>query len=135
MLPSIFKTVFQFLEFSVLKLANVFPQTLQEIEEMDLAMEEEKKSTIKEVLKQIIADESLKPYFSEKAKVLNEISILKPDGSVRRPDRIVITPEEVMVIDYKTGKENPEYEEQLEEYKSLLIEMGYKNVKGRLVFV
>ena len=114
---------------------DIFPQTLQEIEEMDLAMEEDKKSTIKKVLKQIISDESLSPYFSEKAKVLNEVSILKADGSVRRPDRIVITQEEVMVIDYKTGKESPKYEEQLEEYKSLLIEMGYKNVKGRLVFV
>jgi len=112
-----------------------FPQTFQEIEEMDLAMQEDKKLTIKEVLKKIMADETLKPYFFNEAEVLNEISILKPDGSVRRPDRIVITPREVMVIDYKTGKENPMHEKQLEEYKSLLIEMGYKNVSGRLVFI
>ena len=112
-----------------------FPQTFQEIEEMDLAMDEEKRSMVKGALKKIIADETLKPYFFTEAEVLNEISILKTDGSVRRPDRIVIMPEEVMVIDYKTGKENPKYEEQLEEYKSLLIDMGYKNVQGRLVFV
>lgn len=114
---------------------NKFPQTFQEIDEMDLTMDEEKKSMIKSALKKIIADETLKPYFFGEAEVLNEISIIKSDGSVRRPDRIVIMPEEVMVIDYKTGKENPKYEEQLEEYKSLLIEMGYKNVQGRLVFV
>lgn len=112
-----------------------FPQTFQEIEEMDLAMDEEKKSMVKGALKKIIADKTLKPYFFTEAEVLNEISILKTDGSVRRPDRIVITSDEVMVIDYKTGKENSKYQEQLEEYKSLLIEMGYKNVQGRLVFV
>jgi RecB family endonuclease NucS len=43
--------------------------------------------------------------------------------------------DEVVVVDFKFGKPNPEYNEQVERYMKLLREMGYKQVRGYLWYV
>jgi RecB family exonuclease len=55
---------------------------------------------------------------------------------VRRPDRIVIKPDHVMIIDYKTGREyQAKYEAQLAEYQACLLEMGYKDVRTEILYI
>ena len=95
----------------------------------------EDKEQLKPLLHKVLNDEELSPHFSDKADILNETSIIDTDGAHYRPDRISMVHDEVLVVDYKTGKENPKYEKQLNHYVKLLQEMGYKNVKGRLLYI
>lgn len=112
-----------------------FPQNQNEIEQVTAEIPEERKQVVKEALGKILTDETLKLYFAPDAIVLNEKSILDKDGRTYRPDRIVFLRDQVMVLDYKTGQDNPQYQEQIDNYCSLLQQMGYANVKGRLVFI
>ena len=53
------------------------------------------------------------------------------DGSFYRPDRVVETPDEVVVIDYKFGAvERSSYKKQVRTYMQLIGEMGYARVSG-----
>ncbi len=113
-----------------------FPQNEDEMSECLLTVESaDDRKLLETVLREIMNDDSLKPYFAPGVKVLNETSILCPNGQLRRPDRVVFMDDEVMVIDYKTGQESEQYQEQLSEYCTLLEQMGYENVHGRLIYL
>jgi RecB family endonuclease NucS len=53
----------------------------------------------------------------------------------KRPDRVMLNEQEVIVVDYKFGEEKHEHSQQLKQYKDLMRKMGYKNVKGYLWYV
>ena len=68
----------------------------------------------------------------------NECSILQNIGGelqIRRPDRVMIKGEEVIVVDFKFGKKSPEYAAQVRNYMQLLKQMGYRQLKGYLWYV
>ena len=78
-----------------------------------------------------LGDERVKPWFLPGAKVWNEREILQADGSFYRPDRVVETPDGVVVIDYKFGSvERSSYKKQVRTYMQLIGEMGYARVSG-----
>jgi ATP-dependent exoDNAse (exonuclease V) beta subunit len=115
---------------------QVFPQNEEELAEVLATIDNaEDKQILGAALREIMNDSSLNPYFAPGVTVLNETSILCPNGQLRRPDRIVFMDDEVMVIDYKTGKEDDDYQKQLDEYCALLEQMGYKNVHSRLIYL
>jgi len=62
-------------------------------------------------------------------EVLNEQDIFGADGSVERPDRVVVRGREVTIIDYKFGTEEESYFRQVRRYARLWHELGY-TVKG-----
>jgi len=66
---------------------------------------------------------------------LNEVSVFDVDGTVHRPDRVVILPDRTIIIDYKFGEPEPFYKKQVSTYMDLYKQMGYKNVSGCLWFV
>ncbi len=39
------------------------------------------------------------------------------------------------LIDYKTGEQSPAHEKQINNYKSLLVQMGYKNIQTYLLYI
>ena len=57
--------------------------------------------------------------------MLNEQDIFGPDGSVERPDRVVVRGREVTIIDYKFGSEEERYFRQVRRYARLWHELGY----------
>ncbi|MEA4981924.1 MAG: UvrD-helicase domain-containing protein [Paludibacter sp.] len=68
-----------------------------------------------------------KEWFKEGVQVLNETTILTPEGYQYRPDRIIIERNKATVIDYKFGEhELPSYERQVINYTNLLNRMGYE---------
>ncbi len=67
--------------------------------------------------------------------VLNEVEILGADGLLHRPDRVVVSGGDAMVIDYKFGEEKSAYRHQVALYKRLLGSLGYKSVRGWLWYV
>ena len=74
-------------------------------------------------------------FFPSDARILNESEIISCSGETRRTDRVLEHDGQIMVIDYKFGKENPEYHKQVRGYMNLFKEMGYKDVSGYLWYV
>jgi len=73
-------------------------------------------------------------YFGAGLTIKNEAEILLKDGSIYRPDRVILEEGKAVVIDYKTGKEALKHHEQLLLYGNLLHEMGYKEVERFLIY-
>lgn len=77
-------------------------------------------------------------WFSRKWDVFTEQSIMLADGEnrIRRPDRILESDNEVVVIDYKfTSRHNPEYNQQVSVYADALRQLTGKKVSGYLWYV
>ena len=66
----------------------------------------------------------------------NELEILTQLGTVLRPDRVVISDKNAVVIDYKTGKKNAQkYHSQMQDYEQALLSLGYASVKKILLYI
>jgi ATP-dependent exoDNAse (exonuclease V) beta subunit len=87
------------------------------------------------IFHKILNDKSLAPYFAPNVKVLNETSILFPNGNLLRPDRVVFLEDKVVVIDYKTGDPNAAHKEQIDQYCEAIRNMGYAVVEGVVLYI
>ena len=59
-----------------------------------------------------------------------------PNGTTRRPDRVMIAGDRAVVVDYKFGDRDAErYRRQIGGYCTLLRGMGYARVEGYLWYV
>ena len=74
-------------------------------------------------------------WFSPGNNVMREAEILLPSGRTRRPDRVIMRDDKVIIIDFKFGEEYQKYHDQLKQYRSFLSEMGYKNIEACLWYV
>jgi ATP-dependent exoDNAse (exonuclease V) beta subunit len=99
----------------------------------ELTMEE--RTDIKNKIHDIVDHPELSPYFSKGKEVRNEQDILTRDGKLLRPDRIVIQGDQATVIDYKTGRKNPAYHQQIQLYADALEGMGYQIENKILVYI
>ena len=90
---------------------------------------------IERMIRQRLSDPRVADWFSDGWTLYNECSILLPDGSVRRPDRVMTDGQRTIVVDFKFGHERNEYHQQVGEYMDLLRQMGHANVQGYLWFV
>lgn len=75
-------------------------------------------------------------FFPQGARILMESSLIDLDGQQHRPDRVIIYPDgRVVIVDYKFGAPKDDYIAQIECYRNLFIQMGYKDVSAHLWFV
>ena len=99
----------------------------------------EKAQEIYEIAEKALNLEEVKDWYSGEWTLYNECSIIYNDeqGKIqtRRPDRVMMKKDEVVVVDFKFGKKKPEYSTQVREYMSLLLEMGYTDIKGYIWYV
>ena len=72
---------------------------------------------------------------SDRSSVLNETELIDTDGSISRPDRVVLTGNKVIVIDYKFGEHDNRYVRQVRRYADLWRRMGYGEVSSFLWYV
>jgi ATP-dependent exoDNAse (exonuclease V) beta subunit len=68
-------------------------------------------------------------------KVLKEAGILLPTGVTRRPDRVIFKNGKTTIIDFKFGEENSHYADQVNQYRKLIFEMGYKEIDAFIWYV
>lgn len=81
-------------------------------------------------LHELVTDPEVKSWFDGSYRVLNERSILT-GTELKRPDRIMLNDEEVIVVDYKSGEmELDKYHYQVRTYVNELKRCGYPNVFG-----
>lgn len=97
-------------------------------------LDDEEREDLHVLLIKLLHQPKLEPWFSPGLDVRNEADILLPDGSMYRPDRVVLTRDQVVLIDYKTGREAETHIRQLNRYARLLIEMGHRKILKLLVY-
>jgi len=96
----------------------------------------EQREQLKPIIIAIVSHKDLHSYYSEGFEVYNERDIITKEGLILRPDRIVINSKnEAIVIDYKTGLENPKHKEQLYDYQLVLESMGFVVTKKILIYI
>ncbi len=80
-------------------------------------------------LNELLTNDEVIQWFNGSYKVINERNILTGDNGLKRPDRIMIASDEVVVIDYKSGDtESDKYKYQLRSYMAELRKCGFPNV-------
>lgn len=98
------------------------------------------KETIIQMLKSLVNNELLKQYFQPEniQQVFNEVSIFSSENTFR-PDKIIISKQnEVVVLEFKTGKERKKYHQQIKNYIQLLQNIYNQNnytYKAFLVYI
>lgn len=82
--------------------------------------------SLQKTVRQIMDHPDLKRLFNSSDIILNERSIITKDGLLLRPDRINISPSDTAIlVDYKTGSPRAYHIDQLRDYASALMEMGF----------
>lgn len=99
-------------------------------------IEESNQATIKSKLEEIVNHEELQPYFADGVVAFNEREIVDVDNQIVIPDRLVyLSSNEVVIIDYKTGKESVEHQQQLLKYERVLKSMNLRVQKKLLIYI
>ena len=78
------------------------------------------------------------PWYDGSWQLFNEREIIwmTPEGlQQRRPDRVMLQGNEMIVVDFKFGKPKASHQRQVQTYLKILQQMGYINVKGYLWYV
>ena len=95
-------------------------------------------------LKQLLTHPEVQHWFNNSYKVLTEADILtannnlKGELTVYRPDRVMFSPSETVIVDYKFAENQTivsKYKKQISNYKTLVQEMGHPNVRAWLWFI
>ena len=86
-----------------------------------------------------LSDKTVEEWFSDEWTLYNECTILTKDSAGKlieyRPDRVMVSNKETVIVDFKFGVPRPEYKEQVSNYMKLLSQMGYKGVRGYIWYV
>ena len=91
---------------------------------------------IRKLLSERIREASGYGWFpDDRSRVLNETTLIDSDGSMHRPDRVVLGEGKVVIIDYKSGEHDARYSRQLLRYAGIWSAMGYADVTAVLWYV
>ncbi|UOB19256.1 UvrD-helicase domain-containing protein [Abyssalbus ytuae] len=117
---------------SKIKYSSDIESAIEDCIEEGIISNEEKITVVKKI-KDVVLHSELQKYFSNKNVVLNEQAILCKEGSIVKPDRIVVyNNTRTTIIDYKTGTDNPAFDNQLNMYAKHLEEMNY-NIENKII--
>ena len=94
------------------------------------------KETVQKTITDILENKELVEFFNPEYKILNEHSIIQKEGSIVKPDRVVLKSKtEAMILDYKTGVFQESHRRQIEQYTDALEMMGYFVSKKTLLYI
>ena len=97
-------------------------------------MKHSDKEEIAKKLEQLFKVPGFTALFDQKGEVFAERA-LASQGKRYQPDRVVVTDDMTMVVDYKREKEADKHKQQVATYASLLSQMGYQNLRKILVYI
>jgi len=90
---------------------------------------------IKSKIYEVVEHPTLKKYFNADLLVFNEQELITSQKVRQIPDRIVINGNKVVIIDYKTGKQEKKHEQQIGDYGLIISEIGYNVMQKLLVYI
>ena len=115
----------------LIKTPDDLQKALEEVfENGDMTKEERKK--VRKTVEGVLSHPDLCHFFGKGQTIYNEWELLKADGSLLRPDRLIVNDRNVSILDYKTGKKNPRHREQIMAYADALNEMGF-TIKDKVI--
>lgn len=82
----------------------------------------------------VLAHPLLQACFSPIYRIYNERELCC-DGRIYRPDRVAVGPDDLYVVDYKTGEAHAEHVRQVAAYRDLLFRMTAKPVRAYIVYI
>ena len=100
----------------------------------------ETEEEIRDLTERAFSLPQVKDWYSGTWRLFNECDIIWQENGelrTRRPDRVMMRGEEIVVVDFKFGKPNKKYNKQVQGYMQLLVRMGYvaENIRGYLWYV
>ena len=100
----------------------------------------ETEKSIRELTHHAFSLPQVQDWYSGSWHLFNECDIIwqeRGELRTRRPDRVMMRGNEIVVIDFKFGKQNKKYNKQVQGYMQLLTRMGYlkENIEGYLWYV
>jgi len=88
-------------------------------------------NALKEKIETLISNPNVQPWFDGSSNVLNETTIIAPGFDLKRPDRVMIDGQKVVIVDYKNSSQpSAEHLRQVKKYAEKIQEMGYSEVSG-----
>ena len=146
-LGNLYHSIFQYIRTS-----DDIPHTIQLLKSKgcfgDLLEAQEAQETVTKMINDISTEHP--EWFAADWKVLNERAILFLENQMqttKRPDRVIVKDNQAIIIDYKTAQDVVKQQAdgtytvpsknkaQIEEYKRLLSEIGYTDVKAYLWYI
>ncbi len=107
---------------------------LDEYEDSGLIRKEETDELL-EMLTHVMDIEEVKPFFDPAVRKRSESVLITPEGKIFRPDKVIEMQDHAAVLDFKTGKPHDSHHRQVVNYKQILLAMGYKSVRGYLLYL
>jgi len=95
----------------------------------------EQEEDLMQKARSVIEHPELAHLFDSGVEVRSEAELLLPDGTIFRPDRVVISRNEAVILEYKTGIPHQEHREQVNLYADILQQMGYSPIRKLLVYL
>lgn len=118
---------------------------IDHLDDVDNAIEEallagyirhEEAAGVKEKITTILSHEKLKKFYENDVKTKLEAELITAEGEVLRPDRIALTDDATVIIDYKTGQQNhKKYYTQMIRYEQALFGLTDKPIRKLLVYL
>ena len=98
-------------------------------------LESSERERIMTLMRSLVEHPELKDQFEPGLEVMNERQIFVSEGVAIIPDRLVFRDNQVWIIDYKTGAQDPKHVQQINQYAYVMQEMGYQVAERLLVYV
>ncbi|MFC3881813.1 UvrD-helicase domain-containing protein [Algoriphagus namhaensis] len=98
-------------------------------------LDEETAVQVKTQLENLFLTPEFVQWYQSDFQVMAEQGILLPGGKQKRPDRILIGPNEALVIDFKTGEKKDVHQKQVKEYMDLTRNLTQLPVKGYVCYL
>ncbi len=98
---------------------------------------EDEGRTLSAHIRSVMDNPTVRTWYDGKGEILTEWEIVLPGENTKRPDRVVVWPGEVHVIDYKFSIEPRDnlYNRQVKDYMNIISEVEHKPVRGFLWYV
>ncbi|MBQ8703540.1 MAG: UvrD-helicase domain-containing protein [Bacteroidales bacterium] len=98
-------------------------------------LDERQRQRLGEMARSLVTHADTERFFREGYEVKTECDLCDDEG-ICRPDRVVLTPDETWVVDFKTGQDvGEEHDRQVRRYCRAMTVMGYPNVSGWLIYL
>ena len=85
-------------------------------------------------LNSLLSDPEVSSWFKPNWDIRTEIPILVPGGSANRIDRLMIDGRKAVIVDFKTGEQSKADHAQVLAYIDILMQMGFTDVQGYLLY-
>lgn len=127
--------------FSTIRTLDDIDPALRQMERQGILYDSNiSEARLRQRLSEALQNPTVRDWFSARWTLFNECNILSPhadeDGKKeRRPDRVMLDGDEMVVVDFKFGRKSERHIRQVQGYMRLLKAMGYPHVKGYLWYV